>query len=150
MSMPDIGSLVPHTGSMVIIDRIISADEESLCAEVGIREDSLFYQDGGVGAWVGIEYMAQAIAAHAGYLANLLGEPVKIGFLLGSRRYECCRPSFMLGDVLRIDVKRLLVSDNGIGSYDCSIHNMNKKLANATVTVFQPANETSAIGGNTE
>src|SRR2546426_3960121 len=89
---PEIRSLVPHSGPMVLLDRVVSVDEESLCAEVLIRADSMFCAAGGVGAWVGLEYMAQAIAAYAGYGARLRGAPVKIGFLLGSRRYECRRP----------------------------------------------------------
>ncbi|WP_307732400.1 hypothetical protein [Massilia sp. MB5] len=88
MSMPAFRSLVPHAGPMALLDRVLEADEESLCAEVAIRADSLFYAEGGVGSWVGIEYMAQAVAAHAGYLARQRGEAVKPGFLLGSRRYH--------------------------------------------------------------
>ena len=63
MSIPDIRSLLPHSGPMVLLDRVIAADEESLCAEVRIRENSLFCNADGVGAWVGLEYMAQAIGA---------------------------------------------------------------------------------------
>ncbi len=66
MGMPDIRSLVPHAGPMVLLDRVISVDEDSLLAEVRIRSDSLFCNIDGVGAWVGIEYMAQAIGAWRG------------------------------------------------------------------------------------
>ena len=34
LGMPDIRSLIPHAGPMVLLDRVISADEDSLCAEV--------------------------------------------------------------------------------------------------------------------
>ena len=88
MGMPDIRSLVPHAGAMLLLDRVVSADADNLLAEVRIRSDSLFCNGDGVGVWVGIEYMAQAIAAWAGYIARSRGEPVKLGFLLGTRRYE--------------------------------------------------------------
>ncbi|HSE86492.1 MAG TPA: hotdog family protein [Candidatus Binatia bacterium] len=140
MSMPDIRSLVPHTGPMVLLDRVISADEDSLCAEIRIRSDTLFGGPYGVGAWVGIEYMAQAIAAWAGYTAQLRGEPVKLGFLLGARRYECSRSIFVLGSVLRVHVQRLFQNDNGLGSFECRIDDIRGPLATATVTVFQPPN----------
>src|SRR5688572_26717078 len=97
MNIPDISSLVPHARPMVLLDRVICADEESLSAEVSIRSDSLFCTAEGVGAWVGLEYMAQAVAAYAGYVAHLRGEAVKIGFLLGTRRYDCNRPFFSVG-----------------------------------------------------
>jgi len=140
MGMPDIRSLLPHTGPMVLLDRVISVDEDSLLAEVCIRAGSLFCGGNGVGAWVGIEYMAQAIGAWAGYNAKLRGEPVKLGFLLGTRRYECRRPIFLLGSALRVHVQRLFQNENGLGSFECAIDNEEGRVATATVTVFQPIN----------
>ncbi len=150
MDMPDIRLLVPHSGPMVLLDRVVSADEESLCAEVCIRADSLFCGAGGVGAWVGIEYMAQAIGAYAGYTARQKGEPVKIGFLLGARRYECSRPLFPVGSVLRVHIRRLMLGDNGLGSFECRIENGGGPLATANLTVFQPPevkNFSEEVGG---
>jgi predicted hotdog family 3-hydroxylacyl-ACP dehydratase len=139
MNLPDIRLLVPHAGPMVLLDRVISAEEESLCAEVSIRPDSLFCTAEGVGAWVGLEYMAQAIGAYAGYVAYLRGEAVKIGFLLGTRRYECNRPFFSVGTRLQIHVKRVFQSENGMGSFECRIDDSGDQLASVTLTVYQPA-----------
>jgi predicted hotdog family 3-hydroxylacyl-ACP dehydratase len=150
MGMPDIRSLIPHAGPMVLLDRVISVDEDSLLAEVCIRSGSLFCSGGGVGAWVGIEYMAQAIGAWAGYTAQLRGEPVKLGFLLGTRRYECRRPIFLLGSVLRVHVQRLFQNENGLGSFECSIDNEEGRVATATVTVFQPTNVDDFLQGGSE
>jgi predicted hotdog family 3-hydroxylacyl-ACP dehydratase len=135
---------------MVLLDRVISVDEESLCAEVRIRSGSLFCDADGVGAWVGIEYMAQAIGAWAGYNARLRGEPIKLGFLLGTRRYECRRPIFVLGSVLRVHVRRLFQNENGLGSFECSIDDNLGQVASATVTVFQPPNVNDFLQGSSE
>jgi predicted hotdog family 3-hydroxylacyl-ACP dehydratase len=150
MGIPDIRSLIPHAGPMVLLDRVISVGEDSLLAEVCIRSDSLFCNGGGVGAWVGIEYMAQAIGAWAGYTAQLRGEPVKLGFLLGTRRYECRRPIFLLGSVLRVHVQRLFQNENGLGSFECSIDDKEGRVATATVTVFQPTNVDDFLQGGSE
>jgi predicted hotdog family 3-hydroxylacyl-ACP dehydratase len=150
MAIPDIRSLVPHAGPMVLLDRVVSVDEDSLLAEVCIRSDSLFCSGGGVGAWVGIEYMAQAIGAWAGYAARLRGEPPKLGFLLGTRRYECRRPSFVLGSRLRVHVQRVFQNENGLGSFECAIDDEEGQLATATVTVFQPDNVNDFILGSSE
>jgi predicted hotdog family 3-hydroxylacyl-ACP dehydratase len=147
MDIPEIRSLLPHSGPMVLLDRVVSADEESLCAEVEIRPDSLFCTAGGVGAWIGIEYMAQAIAAYAGYCSHLRREPVKIGFLLGTRRYDCACPLFTVGTLLQVHVRRLLTGENGLGSFECRIDDGETRLATATVTVFQPANATAVFDG---
>jgi predicted hotdog family 3-hydroxylacyl-ACP dehydratase len=148
-NLSDIRALVPHSGPMVLLDRVISVDAESVCAEVRIRQDSLFYLDGGVGAWVGLEYIAQAIAAYAGYHAALRGKPVKIGFLLGTRRYECVRPSFALGSVLMVRAKRVLQADDGLACFDCSIDDESGRLAGASVTVYQPADAEAFFDGST-
>lgn len=140
MSFPGIGELVPHSGAMVLLDRVLSADAENLCAEVTIHAGSVFYDapSAGVGSWVGIEYMAQAIAAHAGYLARLAGAPVKIGFLLGARRYEAQVPVFAAGSVLQVHVQQALQGENGLGAFECRIEMAGAVLAQATITVFQP------------
>jgi len=148
--MLDIRSLIPHAGPMVLLDRVISVGEDSLCAEVSIRSNTLFCGPDGVGAWVGIEYMAQAIAAWAGYTAQLRGEPVKLGFLLGTRRYESSRPIFVLGSVLRVHVQRLFQNENGLGSFECFIDNEEGRVASATVTVFQPPNVDDFLQGSSE
>lgn len=144
MSLPDIRELVPHAGSMVLLDRVLAADEESLSAEVTIRSDSLFCAAEGVGAWIGLEYMAQAIGAYAGYLARRRGEPVKIGYLLGTRHYECSRPHFAIGTCLRVHVRRVFQSDNGMGSFECRIEDAGDVLANVTLTVYQPVEGAAA------
>ena len=69
MNLPDIRQLVPHSGQMVLLDRALLVDADCLVAEVRIHEGSMLGGPDGVGAWVGIEYMAQAISAHAGWHA---------------------------------------------------------------------------------
>jgi predicted hotdog family 3-hydroxylacyl-ACP dehydratase len=147
MAYPDIRALVPHEGRMALLDRVIAADEASLCAEVAIRSDSMFCGADGVGGWVGIEYMAQAIAAQAGYKAHLRGEPIKIGFLLGSRRYECKRSAFAVGSVLRVYVECLMLADNGLGSFQCRIEDAEGIAATAVVNVFQPNSVNEILEG---
>lgn len=151
MSYPEIRELVPHSGPMILLDRVLAADEESLVAEVLIRSDSMFCDAQGVGVWVGVEYMAQAIAAHAGYLAGLRGEAVKVGFLLGARRYETSTPLFAIDSVLQVQVRRVLQGENGLAAFECSILDRDKSsdivLAQATITVFQPDNVAQFIQG---
>jgi predicted hotdog family 3-hydroxylacyl-ACP dehydratase len=145
MAMPDMRQLVPHSGPMVLLDRVLSADDDNLCAEVRIHAGSMLAYEHGVGAWVGIEYMAQAIAAHAGWKALQRDDSVKVGFLLGSRKYEARVPYFAPGSVLRVHVHRVLQGENGLGAFDCRIQVADAAddappLATATVTVFQPSN----------
>jgi predicted hotdog family 3-hydroxylacyl-ACP dehydratase len=150
MGMPEIRSLVPHAGPMVLLDRVVSADADNLLAEVRIRSDSLFCNADGVGVWVGIEYMAQAIAAWAGCIARSRGEPVKLGFLLGTRRYECSRQIFVIGSLLQVHVRRVFQDESGLGSFECYIDDEQGRVATATVTVFQPHNVNDFLERNSE
>lgn len=130
--------LVPHGGRMRLLDAAIEGDDESLLARVEIRADSLFFDGAGVGGWVGIEYMAQAVAAWAGWRARLAGAAPKVGFLLGSRRYTSERASFVLGECLLVEARRQFQADNGLGYFDCLITIDGAVVATAALTVFEP------------
>lgn len=136
----DIAGLIPHTGSMVLLDRIIDFDEHSLSAELVVRDDGLLGNDKNVPAWAGIEYMAQAVAAYAGIMSKLAGEPVKLGFLLGTRRYTSNVASFDVGTVLTIQVKNI-IQDDKLGVFDCKIHGIGIEIS-ANLNVYQPPIET--------
>lgn len=128
--------LLPHEPPMVLLDRIVSFGAATLVAEVDIREDSQFCAAGGVPGWVGIEYMAQAVAAHAGCEARERGDPPSIGYLLGTRAYRCNIPTFPVGATLRITVESLFV-EMQLGAYACNIET-HVPVASATINVFRP------------
>ncbi len=114
--------VIPHSRKMVFLDKLESADESHLLASMCIREDAYFIKEASVPAWVGIEYMAQAIAAYAGVLAKNEGEPIKVGLLLGTRRYTSKVPSFPLGQTLFIRVEPLHNEESGLGVFECGIY----------------------------
>jgi predicted hotdog family 3-hydroxylacyl-ACP dehydratase len=142
MIFAPISELVPHSGQMVLLDRVVQSEGETLTAEVVIGAHSLFCGADGVPSWVGVEYMAQAIAAHAGYGAKLRGETPQVGFLLGSRRYDAQVPLFGIGSRLQVHVQCELHGENGLGAFACRIEDGDSGalLAQATITVFQPDN----------
>jgi 3-oxoacyl-[acyl-carrier-protein] synthase-1 len=137
-----VSRLVPHAAPMILIDRAVSAGEDYFEAEVTIRPDSLFCDGAKVDAWVGIEYMAQAVAAYGGAEAIVAGRPVKTGFLLGTRSYECCVPSFPVGAVIRIGVKKVLHEPNGLSVVECSlrVHGEEEAMVTSNLTVFEVDN----------
>ncbi|MDY7578922.1 hotdog family protein [Herbaspirillum sp. RTI4] len=150
--MPDVHLVVPHSGAMSLLDRIVEADEKTLCAEVDIHPSVMFYGAQGVGAWIGIEYMAQTIAAQAGYHARRQGEAIRIGFLLGTRRYVAHCSFFAPGRTLQVRASRLLKAENGLGSFDCTVSDKQTQqvLAQAILTVFQPDDAEQFLKGNAE
>lgn len=140
---PEITSVIPHRRTMVLLNRILASSPDMLRAEVVIDQDNIFFDvaTNSVGAWLGIEFMAQAIAAHEGAQALQRSEQVKVGFLLGSRRYESHCARFFAGTVLQVEAHLVLEHENGLGAFDCKITDANQQLlASATVTVFKPDN----------
>lgn len=130
---------VPHRGAMLLLDRLVAADKDSAVAEVRVPRDGLFLHDAGMPSWVGMEYMAQTVAAWAGWNALQQGRAVRIGFLLGSRKYETAQAFFAPGALLRVRVDCDLMGDNGLGMFDCRIHGEDaKELASARISVFEP------------
>lgn len=136
-----VDEVVPHDAPMVLIDRILSFEESSLVAEVDIRTDTMFCDATGVPGWVGLEYMAQAVAAHAGMQARLRGEPPRIGFLLGTRAYRCDVESFAVGEQLIVHIEPLFV-EMGLGAFACRI-DTDRTVATAKINVYQPEDDGS-------
>lgn len=139
---PGIAHYVPHRGTLLLLDRLLQADEHGARCALTVRADSPFARDGGVPAWVGIEYMAQTIAAWAGARARRAGQAPAIGFLLGTRRYTAQVDGFPAGQVLHISARCELIGANGLGQFDCHIHDdSGRPLAQALVSVFEPPAE---------
>jgi predicted hotdog family 3-hydroxylacyl-ACP dehydratase len=128
--------LLPHSGIMVLVNRVIEFDEEHMVTEVIVRDDGLFGDANTVPAWLGIEYMAQTIAALGGMKRRLAGEPLNLGFLLGTRRYVCNVGTFAVGSTLTVSIKQL-VEDQGLGVFDCRI-SAEGIAASAKLNVYQP------------
>ncbi len=146
MSTLDIRTLLPHSGRSVLLDRLVAAEPDELTAEVTIRDDAPYLENGGVGAWIGLEFMAQAAAALAGWQAREEGGPVRQGVLLGTRRYECDRPNFPLGSVLRVTARRSARGDAELSVYECRISGEGVN-ASATISIYHGAGDRDAPRG---
>ena len=128
---------VPHRGAMSLLERVERVDEHGVVAWVLVPSAGLFAEPGGVPAWVGIEYMAQAVAAGSGARARAGGGSPRIGYLLGSRRYEAQVPWFEAGARLRVWAECELMGDNGLGMFDCTISQDGRVLASARLSVYE-------------
>ncbi|MDX9675121.1 putative hotdog family 3-hydroxylacyl-ACP dehydratase [Pseudomonas sp. 29] len=133
-----LAELLPHAGDMILIDSITSFDDEQIYTRLTVQPDGLFnLPDGSLPAWVGIELMAQSVAAFAGCHARQKGNPVELGFLLGTRKFECNVEAFPAGSELTIHGLRSLEDDNGMGVFECHINGAGIH-ASARLNVFRP------------
>ncbi|KRW61620.1 ApeP family dehydratase [Pseudomonas sp. TTU2014-080ASC] len=138
MSMWPVAELVPHAGDMILLDQVHRYGDDDIETSLTVRDGGLFSQDdGSLPAWVGIEIMAQSVAAYAGCHARARGEPVELGFLLGTRNYQCNVERFPLGAELHIHATRSLQDDNGMGVFECQLTGTGIE-AIARLNVFRP------------
>ncbi|MCX7564289.1 hotdog family protein [Xanthomonadaceae bacterium XH05] len=133
-----IDALIPHRGPMRLIDHLIDWDAQSIRVGLHVPDEGLFHDARGVPSYVGIEYMAQAVAAWAGCQARARGAAPPLGFLLGTRRYECTLDHFLVGMDLVVDARCELMGENGLGAFACQISRNDEVLANALISVFEP------------
>jgi predicted hotdog family 3-hydroxylacyl-ACP dehydratase len=138
LSSGRIESLIPHRGALRLLDRVLEVDDEHVLAEVDVPFDGLFVRDGMVPSWIGIEYMAQAVAAWAGARARQRGGEPHAGLLLGTRRYEAQCDGFPSGQRLRVQARCELIGANGLGQFDCRITLDGRELAASRISVLDP------------
>jgi predicted hotdog family 3-hydroxylacyl-ACP dehydratase len=138
--------LLPHAAPMILIDKVVGWSETELMAEVTVRANSMFLRPGrGVPAHVAIEWMAQSCGALTGVQALESGEPVRIGFLLGTRNFSASVPWFPLGSILQVTVSATF-RDQETAVLDCTVAEAATVRAQARLTVYQPRDLTKILG----
>ena len=131
-----VSELLGHEGCMMLLDKIVRFDDQSMVSEVIVRDNGLFGDDKAVPALVGIEYMAQTIAAHGNMMDKIAQRPNYLGFLLGTRAYISNVDSFLTGSVLTVTVEKI-IQEQGLGVFDCKI-TAPGVLVEAKLNVYQP------------
>ncbi|MBD9356326.1 3-hydroxylacyl-ACP dehydratase [Methylomonas sp. EbA] len=132
---------------MVLLDRVLDVSDNHILVELNVRDDGLFSSvDQHVPAWVGLEYMAQAIAAYSGYHRKCRGEAIGLGFLLGTRYFQCSVGSFPCGTKLTVRAEKIIEAANDMSVFDCTIAGQNIK-ASSKLNVLLPQDSKKFLAG---
>jgi predicted hotdog family 3-hydroxylacyl-ACP dehydratase len=135
-----VNELLPHAPPMVLLDDVLGWDQGKVAAALTIHSQSQFLSENqGVPSYVGLEYMAQTCGIYAGLEAQAHGQPVRLGFLLGTRNYHASKDWFRLGDRLVIEATEMFRQD-GMGVFDCRITCGDEEVASAQLNLYQPEN----------
>ena len=137
-SLPPVASLLPHAGPMLLLDRVLEhTAEHTACAVDPGRSALLAAADGSVPVWVGLEYMAQCVAAHGGLASRARGEPPRPGLLLGSRRVRFATARFAPDRELRVEARHTR-GESGLVAFDCEVREAagGERLVWARVNVY--------------
>jgi predicted hotdog family 3-hydroxylacyl-ACP dehydratase len=135
-SFPPVAEVVPHKPPMLLLDQVLSYGDDRVTCEVRIGPDTPFLEEDMVPAVVGIEYMAQTVAAYAGLTARGQGKAARIGFLLGCRDLKITTDGFALGDRLVVEAHRTW-GESDLGSFACKVERDGELLLQGVLTVYQ-------------
>ncbi|WP_164741925.1 thioester dehydrase [Neisseria meningitidis] len=117
----DTASLLPHSGRMVLIDRITRYGDDFVEAGAQIKPDHILLAGGILPYTAFIELMAQAVGAYAGIQARKNARPVRLGFLLGTRKLEIFAQSVPVGTHLLATAHMSIQDAGGMGVFDCEL-----------------------------
>ncbi len=136
----DIESLLPHTGKMVLLDKICDFGEDFLIAESTIKPDNLLIKHNQFATYSGIELMAQAIGAWSGCMETLANRPIRLGYLLGTRKLTINSQEIAIGTTLKIEAKMSIQDATGFSVFDCKLIDKATEqiLLEAALNVFIP------------
>jgi predicted hotdog family 3-hydroxylacyl-ACP dehydratase len=123
---------------MLLVERVVAWDAQHAVVAATPKADAWYSEDGAMPSWIGIELMAQAIAAHVGLVARSHGKPPKAGVLLGTRQYRATQARFPAGAELIVSARMTYRDESGLGSYDSTITLGNARVATARVNVYEP------------
>ncbi|MDR1994325.1 hotdog family protein [Azonexus sp.] len=139
-AFPPVAELLPHAGNMILLDEVLSCENDALTARFTIRPCPYSLENGGLPPWMGLEILAQGIAAWAGIQTRRAGESVKLGFLLGTRRYDCHVDIFPANAAYVIRVENTMQDANGMCIFECRMQDADQAVvAQARLNVYQPS-----------
>jgi predicted hotdog family 3-hydroxylacyl-ACP dehydratase len=132
---PAIAELVPHSGPMVLLDAMTHwAPGQATCV-MRVRAGMPFVKGDALDTVALMEPMAQAVAACLGYEAFQGGEGVRVGMIIGCRKFQLELPSLDVGDELTISASRIRGSDT-LSHFECETRRGEQLVATATLTLY--------------
>ncbi|ADY95160.1 TPA: thioester dehydrase [Neisseria meningitidis] len=114
-------SLLPHSGRMVLIDRITRYGDDFVEAGAQVSPNHILLLDDKLPYTAFIELMAQAVGAYAGIQARKNARSVRLGFLLGTRKLEIFAQSVPIGTHLLATAHMSIQDAGGMGVFDCEL-----------------------------
>ena len=145
---PPVEELLPHATPMVLLDAVEEADGLRCRCRVEVRSGAPFVGEDGVPAFVGVEYLAQAVGALSGWRARLSEKTPHLGFLLSVREYVSQVAMFPMGTTLLVEVDHVW-GEGEMMRFDGVLRDAThgQILAQGRLSVFSPENPDSYLKG---
>jgi predicted hotdog family 3-hydroxylacyl-ACP dehydratase len=137
ISGEEIGALIPHAGTMRLLDGVLAWDETSIrCVSTQHRAPGNPLRQGDrLGPLSAIEFASQAMAVH-GRLTGAVNERPRAGYLASLRQVVCdCERLDDVAGELIIEAKRLM-GDHGRAMYAFSVSSGARQLVTGRAAVL--------------
>jgi predicted hotdog family 3-hydroxylacyl-ACP dehydratase len=134
----DIAALIPHQGTMCLLERVLEWDAEHIVAATTTHraKNNPLSSGGRLRALHLCEYAAQAMAVHGGLIARAAGSKAQPGMLVSLREVELAREHIEdLAGELRISASRLLAG-NDSWQYSFTAHHGEELLARGRAAIM--------------
>ncbi len=144
-SKAEIARVIPHTGSMCLLDGVLECDAQRIRCVSGTHRatDNPMRSGNVLLALCGIEYAAQAMAVHGAWDAKYEQKP-RAGYLAALRDVTCDRMRLDdLSDDLIIDAEKA-VGDEARVIYQFTIRAGDNKIMSGRATVVLDADRVAA------
>ena len=118
---PPIAELLPQAGAARLLERVLGHDTAQTRCAVAPLHGALFRDaQGGVPAYVALEYMAQCAAADGSLRMRARGESLEPALLVGSRRVEFRCAEFDPAQRLEVTARHA-AGRSGLLAFDCAV-----------------------------
>ena len=139
----ELQSIIPHSGRMLLISRVIdySLEERRIETEYDITEDCLFYDSvsQGVPGWAGFEFIAQSVSAFIG-IRDRGKVKHQFGFILSVSQIAIGLPFFSAGSIIKIKAEEIDHVDS-VYVFNGEIFLEDKKILTGKITVMDADSE---------
>lgn len=141
--------LIPHRSPMLLIDELSTWSEAEMKGTALIKKNNPFLNSSGILDSNGlVEILAQTVAAGNGYHARILGEPIKMGFLVGLSEFEFF-DIVSLGDSLSTEI----IQESKVGKFSIVKGNLIRNgrcIASGGIKIFEVEGQPESLTTKTD
>ena len=140
--LPTPSELLPHPPPMMLISGVLDAQDKSVRTFVQIGPAHALFLDekGCASPSLLLELMAQTVGCWAGLAERREGQKPRIGFLLGTRRFDCRPEPLPAGMVIVLESTCTFYAQDDLPTqFECFAYDAGgRELARTTLTAYMP------------
>lgn len=143
-------NMLIHGGDIVLINKVVECSDKHIIVDAVLDENIPFldiYENKKIlQTYKCIEMMAQSLGCFQYINMAVHGQgKIKIGFLLGARKFDIYSPYIECSKRLFIETKLFIQNDDGFGVYESTVYKGimcdDMKVVSATLSVLSPQDD---------